>query len=149
MKEVTTSPLTPPPPKMNREQKRPNNVPYRATIVPLPDGLSFASFTASFRSAINVSATGTVKRCEKMIVKEVRLESEEFTHRTRNVNARSSIQCIQMPAPCGHLVSHLVNVHLGVLRCERNHRCGWVAKKIQLGDRCGDTISYVSRACDN
>lgn len=43
---------------MNRD------VPYTATIVPLPDGDSLAARTESFRSAMNVSTMEIVSRCD-------------------------------------------------------------------------------------
>lgn len=38
------------------------NVPYTATIVPFPDGATFASLTESLRSVMNVSTIDTVSR---------------------------------------------------------------------------------------
>jgi uncharacterized protein YPO0396 len=48
--------------KQGRDGKRTEDIPYKETMVPFLEGDTFTSFTASFRSAMNVSTIDTVKR---------------------------------------------------------------------------------------
>lgn len=45
-----------------KEVRNNKNIPYKATIVPLTDGFTFASLIESFKSAMNVSTIETVSR---------------------------------------------------------------------------------------
>ena len=87
--------------------------PYSATIVPSSPGLEvLTSSTQSFRSAINVSTTETVKVYHKS-EKEKRREKRvwgKLAHRNSHMHRGGFLEGAQMPPLLTHRITNFQNV---------------------------------------
>ena len=132
------------------KSKQSTDVPYNATIDPLPSGDFFASATEALRSEMNVSTTCNVNRYPHIpIVKHSVVRQQELTHRARDMHRSRPAQRVQMPSPLGHPIPDFVRVHRRVSRSERDDR-GWGGPEdVEFRDGGGDGVGDVSGTGDD